>query len=147
MPPRRKRSQTEVDADAAKKAKSYEIADDADEVLSKCRALKQQLLDARSAPKDTSAIPKDIIEVSELSSDHVMEGMECVAIQIANSVLQKKGFSMEIPSRAASNQVYIKEWDRIVLGSKTGTRSFLNVKVCIYIVSLLRAHGLPVVTS
>ena len=35
---------------------------------------------------------------------------------------------MEIPSRAATNQIYIREWDRIVLGGKSGTRNFLNVK-------------------
>ena len=32
-------------------------------------------------------------------------------------------------ARAASNQIYIPELDRIVLGDKRGTRSFLNVKV------------------
>lgn len=44
-----------------------------------------------------------------------------------------KGFQLEIPSRAASNQIYVPELDRIVLGSKTGTRSFLNVKVGLFI--------------
>ena len=33
------------------------------------------------------------------------------------------------PARAASNQIYVPELDRIVLGDKRGTRSFLNVKV------------------
>lgn len=32
-------------------------------------------------------------------------------------------------ARAASNQIYVPELDRIVLGNKRGTRSFLNVKV------------------
>ena len=32
-------------------------------------------------------------------------------------------------ARAASNQIYVPELDRIVLGDKRGTRSFLNVKV------------------
>lgn len=58
-----------------------------------------------------------------------MDGMEAIALQIAQQVMEKQGFQLEIPSRAASNQVYIAEWDRIVLGNKTGTRSFLNVKV------------------
>eukprot|EP00546_Thalassionema_frauenfeldii_P019570 CAMPEP_0178898522 /NCGR_PEP_ID=MMETSP0786-20121207/2380_1 /TAXON_ID=186022 /ORGANISM="Thalassionema frauenfeldii, Strain CCMP 1798" /LENGTH=147 /DNA_ID=CAMNT_0020569255 /DNA_START=229 /DNA_END=672 /DNA_ORIENTATION=- len=40
----------------------------------------------------------------------------------------KSGFSLQIPSRAASNQIYVEEWDRIVLGPKTSTRSFINVK-------------------
>ena len=36
-------------------------------------------------------------------------------------------------ARAASNQIYVPELDRIVLGDKRGTRSFLNVKVGSYI--------------
>ena len=31
-------------------------------------------------------------------------------------------------SRAASNQIYIKEWDRIVLGAKRTGRNFMNVR-------------------
>jgi len=72
---------------------------------------------------------KSIIEVSEMSTTEVVEAIESVAIQIANQVLQKKGFSLEIPSRSNTNQIYVPELDRIVLGEKRGTRSFLNVKV------------------
>lgn len=72
---------------------------------------------------------KSIIEVSEMSTTEVVEAIESVAIQIANQVLQKKGFSLEIPSRSSTNQLYVPELDRIVLGEKRGTRSFLNVKV------------------
>jgi hypothetical protein len=70
----------------------------------------------------------DIIEVDEMSSTEVLEGIEGVAIKIVHQVLNKQGFAMEIPSRAASNQIYVPELDRIVLGSKRGTRSFLSVK-------------------
>ena len=42
--------------------------------------------------------------------------------------LSKQGFQLDIPSRAASNQIYVPELDRIVLGDKRGTRSFLNAK-------------------
>lgn len=72
---------------------------------------------------------KSIIEVSEMSPVEVVEAIELIAVQIANQVLQKKGFTLEIPSRSASNQIYVPELDRIVLGEKRGTRSFLNVKV------------------
>mmetsp|Transcript_7778 Transcript_7778/g.14665 ORF Transcript_7778/g.14665 Transcript_7778/m.14665 type:complete len:478 (-) Transcript_7778:1830-3263(-) len=71
---------------------------------------------------------KSIIEVSEMSTFEVVEAIESIAVQIANQVLQKKGFTLEIPSRSASNQIYVPELDRIVLGEKRGTRSFLNVK-------------------
>ena len=70
----------------------------------------------------------DIIEVAEMSSTEVIEGIEAVAVKIMHQVLNKQGFTMEIPSRAASNQIYVPELDRIVLGNKRGTRSFLSVK-------------------
>ena len=79
-------------------------------------------------PLPDGMVPSDIIEVAELPAEHVLEGMEAIALQIASQVLTKTGFALHIPSRAATNQVYIKEWDRIVLGNKTSTRSFLNVK-------------------
>ena len=153
MPPRsrnnnnnnKKRSIAQVAEDAAKKIKSFEIAKDADVVLGPCRKLRAKLAlalrqqdeqDEKTTSGATTATAAatatantDIVEVSELSSSQVMDGMEAIALQIATQVLAKQGFQMEIPSRAASNQVYIAEWDRIVLGNKTGTRSFLNVKV------------------
>jgi meiotic recombination protein SPO11 len=70
-----------------------------------------------------------IVEVTEMNTTEVMEGIEHVAINIAKQVLGKRGFQLEIPSRASSNQIYVPELDRIVLGDKRGTRSFLNVKV------------------
>ena len=114
--------------------KQVEIATDAQDVLVKCRALRDQLR-AKAADKESggeavlSTIPKNIVEVDELPTEHVLEGIEGVALGIAHQVLYKQGFSMDIPSRAASNQVYVKEWDRIVLGDKRSSRSFLNVKV------------------
>ena len=71
---------------------------------------------------------KNIIEVAELNPTEVLEGMETIALGIANQVLNKQGFSMAVPSRAASNQIYVQAWDRIVLGHKTSSRNFLHVK-------------------
>jgi meiotic recombination protein SPO11 len=80
-------------------------------------------------PSD-SCIPDDngIVEVDELSTTEVLDGIEGIALSITQQILQKKGFSMEIPSRAASNQIYVKQWDRIVLGDKRTGRTFLNVR-------------------
>lgn len=75
-----------------------------------------------------AAIPSNIVEVSELNADEVLEGMETLALRITNQVLTRQGFSMAVPSRSASNQVYIPQWDRIVLGHKTSSRNFLHVK-------------------
>ncbi len=149
------------------KRRVVKIADDADDVLAKCRALRQALIlkserekqkaiddvDASSSDidanddgilpqepqvkaengKTTASIAslrgKSIVEVSEMSSMEVVEAIEAEAVRITKQVLQKKGFSLEVPSRSAANQIYVPELDRIVLGTKRGTRSFLNVKV------------------
>jgi meiotic recombination protein SPO11 len=107
-------------------------------VLRKCRQLRDELRrkaenaeeeaatsEGRPLPED---VPSDIVEVAELPATQVLEGMETIALRIAHQVMNKQGFSIDIPSRAASNQIYVKEWDRIVLGGKRSTRSFLNIK-------------------
>ena len=62
---------------------------------------------AKTKPKISLDIlkGKSIVEVSEMSSTEVVESIEAIAIRIANQVLMKKGFSMEIPSRSSCNQV------------------------------------------
>jgi meiotic recombination protein SPO11 len=119
-----------------RKRVEVKLAADADLVLAKCRELKEKLRRERReaattgtpSGDDSNAIPKDIVEVDELSTTEVLEGIEGVALQITRQVLQKKGFSMEIPSRASSNQIYLKDRDRLVLGGKRVGRSFLNVR-------------------
>ena len=98
-----------------------------------------------------------VVEVVEMNTTEVMEGIENVAISIARQIMYNNnyttqkydggitggsersggaigggggggGFQLDIPSRASSNQIYIPELDRIVLGNKLGTRTFLNVK-------------------
>mmetsp|Transcript_3750 Transcript_3750/g.9916 ORF Transcript_3750/g.9916 Transcript_3750/m.9916 type:complete len:141 (-) Transcript_3750:964-1386(-) len=73
---------------------------------------------------DLSAAPNDgildgIVEVQELTYHEVLDGIENVAIRITQQVLSKQGFTMSVPSRTATNQIYVKEWDRIVLGRQT----------------------------
>jgi hypothetical protein len=124
-----------VETVGSKKRVVVQRAKDADVVLAQCRKLHAELI-AKAAATDLSGvarmipdgIPSNIVEVSELPEAQVLEGMEVIALQVAHQVLSKKGFSMEVPSRAASNQVYVKEWDRIVLGGKRSSRTFLNVK-------------------
>ena len=89
---------------------------------------KTQQLSLSELKSATSTGGKTIVEVVEMNSTEVMEGIEAVAVKIAHQVLAKQGFQLDIPSRGASNQIYVPELDRIVLGDKRGTRSFLNVK-------------------
>ena len=86
---------------------------------------KRRVADVKSI---RSVDPSQIIEVAEMSSTEVVEGIEGLAVKIARQILAKKGFSLDIPSRSATNQIYVPELDRIVLGTKRGTRSYLSVK-------------------
>lgn len=120
-------------ARGSSKRKPVPLASDADQVLRKCRQLRDSMRsedpdDNDAAVAQPFGIPRDIIEVADLSSPQVLEAMESVALTIAQQVLNHKGFVLDIPSRASSNQIYVKEWDRIVLGGKRSTRTFLNVK-------------------
>lgn len=127
---RRKREGNE----AASKEAAFEFDSDykdEDSDNSDMKQLTKKTTPAKSAPTKVSesTIPTDIVEVSELSADEVLDGIEAVALRIASQVLAKQGFTLDIPSRAASNQIYVQEWDRIVLGGKRMTRKFLNVSV------------------
>ena len=78
-------------------------ANDLDQVLAKCRGLKEELRKKASIKVDLpDDVPSAIVEVKELSSSEVIEGIEGIALRITEQVLAKKGFSMDIPSRAAS---------------------------------------------
>ena len=101
-------------------------------VLRKCRklrdALRSKASECQSDPP-TEEIPTDIVKVADLSTTHVLEGIDAIAVQLAQQVLlAKQGITLEIPSRAAANQIYVPVWDRIVLGSKRSTRRLLHVK-------------------
>jgi meiotic recombination protein SPO11 len=122
---------------ASRKRPVVALARDVDAVLRRVRKLRDEMVrnahvvESDGAGEDRSppaGVPSDILAVSDLSNEHVIEGMEILATRIANQVLQKKGLTLEVPSRASSNQVYVKEWDRIVLGGKKSTRNFLNVR-------------------
>ena len=118
---------------ARKKRAVVHRAKDADQVLRPCRKLRDKLrAKAEATEQEEAVLPEgvssEIIEVAELPATQVLEGMEAIALRIAKQVLDKQGFSLDIPSRAASNQIYVRNWDRIVLGGKRSTRSFLNVK-------------------
>jgi meiotic recombination protein SPO11 len=102
MPSARKRSRAPSNG-----RQIVEKAADLDEVLAKTRELKEALRTKGNDKLDPEAdsIPSGIVEVQELSSTEVIEGIEGVALNIAHQVLARKGFSMDIPSRAASVSV------------------------------------------
>lgn len=131
----KKRSRAEEENNGNQKRAPVQKAKDLDVVLLKCRQLKAALQErndddygpGRAIPESVKS--EEILEVAELSGTEVIEGIEAVALNIAKQVLAKKGFTLDVPSRSSSNQIYVKEWDRIVLGGKRSTRTFLNVRV------------------
>lgn len=66
-------------------------------------------------------------EVREMGREDVEGEIERVALRCVESILSGAGVSFSIPSRAASNQKYIEEIDRVVLLDKASNRDFLNV--------------------
>jgi len=131
-------AQSEAVASNKKASDSSDYSDSDDELMKEVEALLGN--DKNKSQKDSKSeavvvvqaepdeIPSNIVEVAELNATEVLEGMETIALGIANQVLARQGFSMAVPSRAASNQIYIPQWDRIVLGNKTLSRNFLHVK-------------------
>lgn len=48
----------------------------------------------------------------------MMDEIERIAVEVAESIVGGKGFSFRVPTRSSGNQKYVEELDRIVLGDK-----------------------------
>jgi len=86
---------------------------------------------ARELADEGSAAPTlqslgitNVTEVRERDPAAVMRAIEEIFADAADSILRGGGLRYEVPNRTASNQLYVPELDRIVLQSKTSTRSF-----------------------
>ncbi|TQE13206.1 hypothetical protein C1H46_001290 [Malus baccata] len=66
-------------------------------------------------------------EVRELDHESVQYEIELQMLKVIKSILDGNGFTFQVPSRAAANQLYIPELDRIVLKDKTSLRPYANV--------------------
>lgn len=67
-----------------------------------------------------------VVEVQELSPDQVSFKVEELVMQVVRQILETGTFEFTIPNRSESNQKYIEELDRNVLGEKVSKRAFLN---------------------
>lgn len=65
-------------------------------------------------------------EVVELNNTSVRRRLEQALAAVARSIMRGAGFKYVVPSRAAGNQLYVEELDRIVLKDKTTERAFAN---------------------
>lgn len=66
-------------------------------------------------------------EVSDRDVATVQVAIERTVLAVARSILAGSGFSFDVPSRAASNQLYVPELDRIVLRDKSSSRPFASL--------------------
>ena len=54
----------------------------------------------------------------EMDAEGVMDEIERIAVEMALSIVDGKGFGFRVPTRSSGNQKYVEELDRIVLGDK-----------------------------
>jgi len=92
----------DMSSDDDKKKKKGALKTDVKTTNAKSKTKTQQLSLAelnskRSASGDNDDGKQTIVEVVEMNSTEVMEGIENVAIKIAHQVLNKQGFQLDIP--------------------------------------------------
>ena len=73
------------------------------------------------------ALSKEYREVEDRDGDVIAAAIEQVMISAARSILAGDGFEYGLPSRGATDQVYLEELDRIVLKNKTTKANFATV--------------------
>jgi len=103
------------------------VANSSDDVLKKVLVLgkeerqKSQLPEQKLKDLKLSHATR---EVDDLDADHVRTEIEKLVVTAAKTILDGNGFSFNVPSRAAGNQLYVPELDRIVLKENSNVRSF-----------------------
>lgn len=115
--------------------KVVSLAADATEVLAKVRKLREATVKKidKEVSKSSSGDdygdfdPSTLLKVEDLDTSAVAEKIEGIAQGIAKDVLEGRGYKFTVPSRASSNQHYVKSLDRIVLGGNKGSRNFSSV--------------------
>ena len=71
-----------------------------------------------------------VLEVSDIGKEEVLIRIEDLVVSIVKQILRTNSFDLDVPNRNNSNQIYVEEVDRIVLGNKVSKREFLSVSQC-----------------
>lgn len=95
-------------------------------ILSEVRKLRGEIDDRNDADELVIANLEGVTEVEELPCEEVSKKIEDVIVSIVAQIVSGNSFELVMPNRAASNQKYVEELDRIVLGDKVSKRQFLN---------------------
>jgi meiotic recombination protein SPO11 len=106
------------------------VDQDPEAVLKKLEKLSQEQqlqIGPQLSLKDLNLQDKTL-QVANLNEDQVAMEIEKIMIQIAESIMEGKGFMFDVPSRTVGNQMYVPELDRIVLKDKSTEREFATIK-------------------
>lgn len=76
----------------------------------------------------TELDPEKYMEVKELNPDEVRSKIEEITLKIVDDIMNRGDCELSIPSRNNKNQLYIKDIDRLVLGSQRTIKKFLNTQ-------------------
>ena len=110
-----------------KRRAEVKLAEDVDVVLAKVRRVRDQYRRDKDKPRATLqelAIEGAAEEVADRDEDEVVESIEGLFARTAATILNGDGYAFSVPSRAAGNQLYVPELDRIVLKDKKTERNF-----------------------
>lgn len=128
-----KRSNTQQTSDSGKKKKGSKAVVDANvplnatvsQVLALIKSVKNEI---RSKPESSEPILslEGITEAQDLDPEQVSNRLESLIVDIVRQIMSSNSFEFTIPNRGASNQKYLEDVDRIVLGDKISKRQFLN---------------------
>ncbi|KAL0207349.1 hypothetical protein P9112_011977 [Eukaryota sp. TZLM1-RC] len=118
MPPRKRKA-------------SSSVPEDVDDILVHVDVLsrKEKANKRKRLSLDDISTELDLKEVQILGASQVSQSIEQQMLRIAHTILEGEGVSFTLPSRASSNQHYVEELERIVLGGKETTRSFASVSM------------------
>ena len=119
---KRSRDTTSAAAKKSVKTQMFEV----DSVLQKLRALRNNPKKINSKEVLKPSLPSDVLEVEDLQSEEVCNRIAELAATIVTQIMNTNSFEYIVPSRSSTNQKYIENIDRIVLGDKVSKRQFLN---------------------
>ncbi len=97
--------------------------DDIDKNMAPIRKLRANMKTV--APKSLQGI-QGIREVQELNTDDVSHKLEDLVVDVVLQILKGGSFELTVPNRSTSNQRYLEDLDRNVLGDKVSKRLFLS---------------------
>ena len=127
-----KSSKTETTTKGSKKRKDIISEDlvvpEVDVVLTAVRKTRKALFNLLSGTEDVPMLSNlaGVTEVEDLTTEQVSQKIEDLVVSVVAQIVSNGSFELLIPNRSSSNQRYIEELDRTVLGDKMSKRAFLN---------------------